>query len=65
MAHHLGPLIMTFGGAAAVFVYRRNIQDALERFNRRGPGPPTGLLPANDSFFLRRKRSRKDAAARY
>jgi hypothetical protein len=67
MAHHLGPLVMTFGGAAALFVYRREIQDALERFNRRGPGPPTGPLPANDSLFLlrRKRRSKKDPVPRY
>jgi hypothetical protein len=58
MMHHLGPWVMTFGGAAALFVYRRELQDALERFHHRGPRPPTGLIPANDSFLLRRKRSR-------
>ncbi|HWE00224.1 MAG TPA: hypothetical protein VG345_14330 [Bryobacteraceae bacterium] len=65
MAHHLGPLIMTFGGAAALFVYRRDIQDALERLGRRGPRPPSAPLPANDSFLLLRKHSRKDPAPRY
>ena len=42
---------------AALAVYRREIQQALERFNRRGPGPPTGPLPANDSFLLLKKQT--------
>jgi hypothetical protein len=42
--------------AGALAIYRREIQQALEQLNRRGPGPPTGLLPANDSFLVSRKR---------
>ena len=49
---------------AALVVYRRQIQEALERFNRRGPRPPTTPLPADDSVLLRRKRPKKDLLER-
>jgi hypothetical protein len=65
MAQYLVPLIVTFGAATAFFIYRREIEEAIDRFNHRGPRPPFGPLPANDSFFLRRKRSRKDPALPY
>lgn len=51
-------LLMMASAAVALFSYRRQIQDALNRFNGRGPRPPSSPLPANDSALLRRKRIR-------
>jgi len=51
-------LASMLAAGAALVVYRRQIQQALERFNRRGPRPPTDPpLPANDSSLLLRKRA--------
>ncbi len=54
---HLTRLTVILAGLAAAVVYRREIQQALERFNRRGPGPPMGPVPADDSFLLLKKRT--------
>jgi hypothetical protein len=51
-------LASMLAAAAAIVFYRRQIQEALERFNRRGPRPPTGPLPANDAFVVLRRRTR-------
>lgn len=55
---HLTRLALILAGVAAAVIYRREIQQALEQFNGRGPRPPTGPLPANDSVLLLRKRTR-------
>jgi len=55
---HLMRLAVILAGLGAMVIYRREIQQALERFNGRGPRPPTGPLPANDSFLLLKKRAR-------
>ena len=54
---HLTRLALVLAGIAAAVAYRREIQQAIERLNGRGPGPQTGPLPANDSALLLRKRT--------
>jgi hypothetical protein len=55
---HLTRLALILVGLAAAVIYRRDIQQALELFTGRGPRPPTGPLPANDSVLLLRKPAR-------
>jgi len=66
MPHDLlqfAPLASMLAAAAIVF-YRRQIHEALERFDRRGPRPPTGLLTANDSLSPAEKAHGADIPAR-
>ena len=59
LQHSLVNILVALGGAIALVIYRTEIQDAVSRFNRRGPGPPSAPLPADDSFLVRRKRIKK------
>jgi hypothetical protein len=51
-------LASAFAGTGLLFLYSRQIGEALRKFRGGGPRPPSHPLPGDDGFIVRRKRRR-------
>ncbi len=47
-------------GTGLLFLYSRQIAEALRNFRGGGPRPPSHPLPGDDGFIVRRKRRALD-----
>jgi len=51
-------LASAIAGTGLLFLYSRQIGEALRNFRGGGPRPPSHPLPGDDGFIVRRKRRR-------
>jgi hypothetical protein len=51
-------LASAIAGTGLLFLYSRQIGEALRNFRGGGPRPPSHPLPGDDGFIVRRKRHR-------